>query len=168
MFSSQLPIICICIVLMLGKFYSSPSLSNSSAEFMAMLLPEPLPLVNDFFIHPAEKCRPTTRCFILLSNEGIHELRPNQPRDQHVEINRRVETRIVGFPWQFRWKRIHISAGHQDSIPGLGRSPGAGHGNPLLYSCLENPMERRAWQARVHRVTKSHTRLNGKAQYRRL
>ena len=40
-------------------------------------------------------------------------------------------------------------------IPGLGRSPGGGHGNPLQYSCLENPMERGAWQATVHRVAKS-------------
>ena len=37
------------------------------------------------------------------------------------------------------------------SIPGLGRSPGVGHGNPLQYSCLENPMSRGAWQATVHR-----------------
>jgi len=34
----------------------------------------------------------------------------------------------------------------RDLIPGLGRSPGGGHGNPLQYSCLENPMDRRAWQ----------------------
>ena len=39
--------------------------------------------------------------------------------------------------------------------PGLGRSPGGGHGNPLQYSCLENLMDRRAWQATVHRVVKS-------------
>ena len=37
-------------------------------------------------------------------------------------------------------------------IPGLGRSPGGGHGNPLKYSCLENPMNSRAWQAMAHRV----------------
>ena len=43
------------------------------------------------------------------------------------------------------------------SIPGLGRSPGGGHGNPLQYSCLENPMDRGAWWATVHRVTKSQT-----------
>ena len=43
------------------------------------------------------------------------------------------------------------------SIPGLGRSPGGGHGNPLQYSCLENPMDRRAWWAMVLRVTKSQT-----------
>ena len=41
------------------------------------------------------------------------------------------------------------------SIPGLGRSPGGGHGNPLQYSCLENPMDRGAWQATVCRVTES-------------
>ena len=41
------------------------------------------------------------------------------------------------------------------SIPGFGRSPREGHGNPLQYSCLENPMDRGAWQAAVHRVTKS-------------
>ena len=45
------------------------------------------------------------------------------------------------------------------SIPGSGRSPGGGHGNPLQYSCLENPMDRGAWQAIVHGVAKSRTRL---------
>ena len=41
------------------------------------------------------------------------------------------------------------------SIPGLGRSPGGNYGNPLQYSCLENPMDGGAWQATVHRVAKS-------------
>ena len=45
------------------------------------------------------------------------------------------------------------------SVPGLGRSPGEGHGNPLQYSCLENPMDTGAWQATVHRVAKSQTQL---------
>ena len=45
------------------------------------------------------------------------------------------------------------------SIPGLGRSSGGGHGNPLQFSFLENPIDRRAWWATVHRVTKSQTRL---------
>ena len=44
-------------------------------------------------------------------------------------------------------------------IPGLGRSPGGEHGNPLQYSCLENPMDRVARQATVHRVAKNQTRL---------
>ena len=45
-------------------------------------------------------------------------------------------------------------------IPRWERSPGGGHGNSLQYSCLENPMDRGAWQAIVHRVAKSQTRLN--------
>ena len=45
------------------------------------------------------------------------------------------------------------------SIPGLGRSPGGGHGTPLQYSCLKNPMDRGAWLATVHGFTKSQTRL---------
>ena len=45
------------------------------------------------------------------------------------------------------------------SIPGSGKSPGGGHGNPLQYSCLENPMDRGAWWAAVHMVTKSQIRL---------
>ena len=45
------------------------------------------------------------------------------------------------------------------SIPGSGRFPGTGNGNPLQYSCLENPRERGGWQATVHGVTKSQTQL---------
>ena len=45
------------------------------------------------------------------------------------------------------------------SIPGSRRSPGGGHGNPLQYSCLENPMDRGAWRATVNRITKSWTGL---------
>ena len=45
------------------------------------------------------------------------------------------------------------------SIPGSGRSPGAGNRNPLQYSCLENPRDRGAWPATVHRVAKTPTRL---------
>ena len=44
--------------------------------------------------------------------------------------------------------------GDMGSIPGLGRSPGGGHGNPLQYSCLKNLMDRGAWQAMVHGVTR--------------
>ena len=43
-------------------------------------------------------------------------------------------------------------------IPGLGRSPGGGHGNTLQYFCLQNPMDRGAWGAAVHGITKSQTR----------
>ena len=47
-----------------------------------------------------------------------------------------------------------------DSIPRSRRSPGGGHGNPLQYPCLENPMDRGAWRATVHGVTESQTRLS--------
>ena len=50
--------------------------------------------------------------------------------------------------------------GDPGSIPGLGRSPGEGNGNPLQYSCLENPMDGGAWLATVHGVAKSWTRLS--------
>ena len=51
-------------------------------------------------------------------------------------------------------KNLPASAGGRDDdlIPGSGRSPGGGHGNPLQYSCLGNPMDRGAWQAIVHGV----------------
>ena len=55
-------------------------------------------------------------------------------------------------------KESACSAGDLGSILGSGRSPGEGNGNPLQYSCLENPMERGAWQAVVYGVVKSRTR----------
>ena len=54
-------------------------------------------------------------------------------------------------------KESACSAGALGSIPRLGRSPGEGHGNPLQYSCLENPMDRAAWWATVRGVAKSQT-----------
>ena len=57
-------------------------------------------------------------------------------------------------------KESACSAGDLGSIPALGRTPGEGHGNPLQYSCLENPMDRGAWQVTVHGVTKSQTWLS--------
>ena len=53
-----------------------------------------------------------------------------------------------------------VEAREAASILWSGRSPGGGHGNPLQYSCLENPMDRGAWWAMVHRVAKSQTRLS--------
>ena len=57
-------------------------------------------------------------------------------------------------------KESACNAGDLGSIPGSGRSPGTGNDNPLQYSCLENSMDRRAWGATVHGVTKSRTRLS--------
>ena len=59
-------------------------------------------------------------------------------------------------------KNLPANAGDiedEGSIFGLGRSPGGGHGNPLQYSCLENPMDRGLWKAMVHGVAESQRRL---------
>jgi len=60
---------------------------------------------------------------------------------------------LVGFSDGSDGKESACSAGDPSLIPGLGRSPGEGNGNPLQYSCLENPMDRGAWRATVHGVT---------------
>ena len=57
-------------------------------------------------------------------------------------------------------KNLRASAGDPCSIPGLGRSPGGGHGNSLQSSCLENAMDRGAWRATVQGVAKSQTQLS--------
>ena len=64
---------------------------------------------------------------------------------------------MMGFPSDAGGKDLAASAGDMSgtgSIPGSGRSPEGGNDNPVQYSCLENPMERGAWQATVHRVTR--------------
>ena len=65
-----------------------------------------------------------------------------------------------GFPGGSDGKESACNAGDVGSVPGLGRSPGEGDGNPLQYSCLENSMDTGAWQATVHGVAKSRTRLS--------
>ena len=57
-------------------------------------------------------------------------------------------------------KESGCNSGNPGSIPGLGRSPGEGNGNPLQYSCLENPVDGEAWQATVYGVAKSQTQLS--------
>ena len=67
---------------------------------------------------------------------------------------------IGDFPGGAVVKNLPANAGDirdMGSIPESGRSPGKGHGNSLQYSCLENPMDRGAWRATVHRVAKSWT-----------
>ena len=67
-------------------------------------------------------------------------------------------------------KNTLTNAGVMGSIPGQGRSPGEGNDNPLQYSCLENPMDRKAWWATIHEVAKEldmteHLNNNRKEQY---
>ena len=65
-----------------------------------------------------------------------------------------TSTKDTGFPRSSVGKESACNSGDPSSIPGLGRSVGEGNGNPLKYSCLENPMDRGAWQATVHEVTR--------------
>ena len=65
----------------------------------------------------------------------------------------------MGFPGGLVVKNLPAKAGDGGLIPDPGRSPGEGNGSPLQYSCLGNPMDRGAWWATVHRVTKSWARL---------
>ena len=67
---------------------------------------------------------------------------------------------VWGFPGGSDGKESACNAEDPGSSPGSGRSPGGGHGNPLQYSCLENPMDGGAWRATVHGVAKSRMRLN--------
>ena len=73
--------------------------------------------------------------------------------------SRTVKLTPTCFPGVSAGKGSACNAGDLGSIPGLGRSPGEGKGYPLQYSGLENSMDRRAWQAIVHRVTESQTLL---------
>ena len=80
----------------------------------------------------------------------------------------------MDFPDGVVVKNPPVNAGDMASISGLGSSPGEGSGNPLQYSCLGNPMDRRAWQAAVHGVTnrsdlvtKQQLRLWGYASHNR-
>ena len=72
------------------------------------------------------------------------------------------ETTLIelwGFPGGSDSKESDCNVGNLGSVPGLGRSPGEENGNPLQYSCLENPMDRGAWWATVHGVTMSQMQL---------
>ena len=72
----------------------------------------------------------------------------------------RIAPILKGFPGSSVGKESACKAGDPGSIPGLGRSPGEGNGNPPQYSCLENRMDRGAWQDIVHGIAKSQTRLS--------
>ena len=63
---------------------------------------------------------------------------------------------IHGLSWWLSVQESTCNAGEADSIPGSGRSPGGGHGNPLQYSCLGNPMDRGAWWATLHGVRRMY------------
>ena len=75
-------------------------------------------------------------------------------------VRKYVQILLTGFPGGSVGKESACNVGDTGdvcSISGSGRSPGEGHGNPLQYSCLENPMDRGGWWATVHEVAKSQT-----------
>ena len=73
---------------------------------------------------------------------------------------------VMDFPGSSAGKESACNEGDPGTLPGSERSPGEGIGYPLQYSCLENSMDRGAWQATVHGVTKSWTQLSSSAQHR--
>ena len=74
--------------------------------------------------------------------------------------NKYLNIQSLGFPGGSVVKNLLANARDVGLIPALGRSPGKRNGTPLQYCCLENPMDRGAWWATVHGVTKSHTQLS--------
>ena len=98
----------------------------------------------------------------LVKNPPAMRKTPVQSLGREDPLRRdRLPTPVfLGFPGGSDSKESACNAGDLGSVPGLGRSPGEGNGYPLQYSCLENPMDRGAWRATVHGVTKSQTRLS--------
>ena len=76
---------------------------------------------------------------------------------QGITSAQTTDSYIDSFPGGSDGKESACNARDPGSIPGAGKSPGEGNGNPLQYSCLENPMDRGAWKATVQGVTKSWT-----------
>ena len=114
---------------------------------------------------PLEKEKATHFC--TLAWKIPWTVKPGRLQSVVTKIGHDWATSLSHFHFQKKWASTGGSAGKDSacsardpgSIPGLGRSPGEGNGNPLQYSCLENSMDRGAWQATVHGVTKSQTWL---------
>ena len=67
----------------------------------------------------------------------------------------------MGLPWWLAGKNLPANTGGMGSVSGWGRPPRGGHSNPLQYPCLDNPMDRGSWWAKVHGVAKSSLKLHG-------
>ena len=102
----------------------------------------------------------------MLPFKAMHNLSPFYLSMFHFQFLSNVEFYfpLTGvyllFPRGSDGKESVCNVGDPGSIPGLGRSPGEGHGNPLQYSCLENPMDRGALWATVHEAARSQTQLS--------
>ena len=100
-----------------------------------------------------------------LPNPGIEPGPPALQADAKLPLNHQnldvvcFRSNDLDFPGDSHGKESACNAGDVGFIAGLGRSPGEGNGKPLQYSCLENPIDREAWWATVHRVVKSQTQV---------
>ena len=95
----------------------------------------------------------------LPSHLGLMMLNPREERNIEKLYNILCPLFSWGIPWWLNWYRICLHA-CRGSVSGLGRSPGEGNGYPLQYTCLENSMDKGAWQTTVHVVAKGWTQLN--------
>ena len=95
-----------------------------------------------------------------LQSMGLQIVRDNLVSEQEQHSILSFPFILWGFPGSSDGKVSACNVGNLGSIPGSGRSPGEGNGNPLQYPCLENPVDGGTWQATVHRVAKSRTRLS--------
>ena len=102
-----------------------------------------------------------TFCLILLwtwnCSKKIKSIKKNL--EATGNLKKHLNNFAESFPGGSAVKNLPANAGDPGSIPGSGRSPGEGNGNPLQYSCLRNPTDRGAWRVTVHRVSKSRTWL---------
>ena len=92
-------------------------------------------------------------CRANKENEWLMLKKTQTTQSVFNDIRKWLLCHFIGFPGGSDDEEYAYNAGDLGLIPGSGRSPGEGHGNPLQYSCLENPMDRGAWQAAVHGVT---------------
>ena len=123
---------------------------SKNLSFMSSLV---CPLVND--ISPKELFTRLRHPHLDLACSPI-----NRNEVLHCSLCPKNKYMVTHFCHSSVGKESACNAGDPGSIPGSGRSPGEGNGNPLQCSCLENPTDRGAWQATVHGVAKSQTRLS--------
>ena len=96
---------------------------------------------------------------ILITSFNVETRQLTGTTSNQLEAVSHQELKSAG-GWRVRRNNNACNAGDPGSIPRLGRSPGEGNGNPLQYSCLENPMDRGAWWATIHGVSKSRIQLS--------
>ena len=99
-------------------------------------------------------------CRANKENEWLMLKKTQTTQSVFNDIRKWLLCHFIGFPGGSDGEESAYNAGDLGSVPGLGRSAGEGNGYPLHYSFLENPMDRGAWWATIHGVTKSQTLLS--------